>query len=94
MKLFKLGRGRNANAPQAEVYATQSPQGTDWTKELTDSVLTKILTEVCPHAADNSLDSSEESMLDLTGCVLCDLKDLAQCALVSKQWNKVAETLL
>ena len=94
MKLFKLRRGKSSNAPQAEVYETHSPQGPDWTKELPDNVLAKILIEVCPHAADNSLDSSEESRVDMKGCVLCDLKDLAQCALVSKQWNRVTETLL
>ena len=28
------------------------------------------------------------------GCMLCDMKDLSQCALVNTQWSQAAQNLL
>ena len=66
---------------------------TDYTKLLPPKVLYNILTFVCPHTLDSSLSSSEESMTE-DGCMLCDMRDLAHCALLSKRWYNVAQPLL
>ncbi|KAL4782779.1 hypothetical protein BJX76DRAFT_277895 [Aspergillus varians] len=62
-------------------------------KRLPDPVLARILSFVCPHATDSSYDTSEESMTE-DGCMLCDMRDLAHCALVSRRWYTVAQSLL
>lgn len=63
------------------------------TLKLPPPVLRKILTYVCPHAEDNSYVSSDDSMID-AGCMLCDMRDLAQCALVQKDWSEASALLL
>lgn len=60
---------------------------------LPDEVLKRILAFVCPHTLDESYVTSEDSMTD-GGCMLCDMRDLAQCALVKKAWSEAAATLL
>ncbi|KAL2788823.1 hypothetical protein BJX66DRAFT_249211 [Aspergillus keveii] len=65
----------------------------DLTKHLPNPVLARIFAFVCPHAVDSSYDSSEESMTE-DGCMLCDMRDLAHCTLVSKRWYPVARSLL
>ncbi|KAL2835951.1 hypothetical protein BJY01DRAFT_63688 [Aspergillus pseudoustus] len=67
--------------------------GRDLTKHLPNPVLARIFAYVCPHAVDSSYDSSEESMTE-DGCMLCDMRDLAHCAPVSKRWYPVARSLL
>jgi F-box-like len=67
--------------------------GRDATARLPPAVLQRIFIEVCPLTVDDTYDSSEESLVDY-GCALCDLKDLAQCALVSKRWWNAAQDLL
>ncbi|KAL2828063.1 hypothetical protein BDW59DRAFT_54061 [Aspergillus cavernicola] len=67
--------------------------GPDLTKKLPDSVLARIFTSVCPHANNSTYDTSEESMTE-DGCMLCDMRDLAHCAMVSKTWYPVAQSLL
>lgn len=62
-------------------------------KQLPNPVLARILSFVCPHAADSSYDTSEESMTE-DGCMLCDMRDLAHCALVCRRWYSVARSLL
>lgn len=56
-------------------------------------VLTHIFSNVCPHAQDDSYIPSEDSMKD-GGCMLCDMRDLSQCALVNKKWYEAASLLL
>lgn len=63
------------------------------TPKLPSHLLRKILTYVCPHAEDNSYVSSDDSMID-AGCMLCDMRDLAQCALVKKDWSEASTLLL
>ncbi|KAL2865069.1 F-box domain protein [Aspergillus lucknowensis] len=65
----------------------------DLTKQLPRPVLARIFTFVCPHAVNNTYDTSEESMTE-DGCMLCDMRDLAHCALVSRRWYPVAQPLL
>ncbi|KAI5308796.1 hypothetical protein KEM55_004845, partial [Ascosphaera atra] len=48
---------------------------------------------VCPHTQDESYASSEESMPE-DACMLCDLRDLAHCALVCRSWAEAANSLL
>ncbi|KAJ5586669.1 uncharacterized protein N7459_002434 [Penicillium hispanicum] len=66
--------------------------GRDATRTLPRPVLARILTFVCPHAIDTSYETSDESMTD--GCMLCDMRDLAHCAQVSKRWFLEARALL
>ncbi|KAL4914452.1 hypothetical protein BDW62DRAFT_143898 [Aspergillus aurantiobrunneus] len=65
----------------------------DFTKKLPNPVIARILAFVCPHAADSSYDTSEESMTE-DGCMLCDMRDLAHCGLVCKRLYIVARSLL
>ncbi|CAL5871490.1 uncharacterized protein PFLUO_LOCUS5743 [Penicillium psychrofluorescens] len=89
-----LDRIRRPRASAGSASDTFSPDtfGPDWTRHLPRPVLTRIFVFVCPHAVDNSYDSSEESMTD--DCMLCDMRDLAHCALVSKRWLLEARALL
>ncbi|KAF9886480.1 hypothetical protein FE257_011387 [Aspergillus nanangensis] len=67
--------------------------GPDYTTRLPRPVLRRIFAAVCPHAVDNTYETSEESMTD-DGCMLCDMRDLAHCALVCKRWFTDARELL
>lgn len=60
---------------------------------LPDDVVKMILMFVCPHMQDDTYSTSEDSMSD-GGCMLCDMRDLAQCALVRRAWGNVAAMLL
>lgn len=65
----------------------------DLTKKLPRPLLARIFTYVCPHTIDSSYDTSEESMTE-DGCMLCDMRDLAHCAVVCKRWYLEARALL
>ncbi|EGE04612.1 F-box domain-containing protein [Trichophyton equinum CBS 127.97] len=65
----------------------------DYTKTLPPNVLSNIFYQVCPHARDTSLTSSEESMTE-DGCMLCDMRDLAHAALVCTHWYGIAQNIL
>ncbi|KAE8149598.1 hypothetical protein BDV25DRAFT_156011 [Aspergillus avenaceus] len=67
--------------------------GQDYTKKLPRRVLIHIFSFVCPHADDTSYNTSEESMTE-DGCMLCDMRDLAHCALVCKRWSMDAQAVL
>lgn len=56
-------------------------------------VLERVFTFVCPHSRDQSYETCEESALE-DACMLCDMRDLAHCAAVSRQWRKEALMLL
>ncbi|KAI9740963.1 MAG: hypothetical protein M1818_004569 [Claussenomyces sp. TS43310] len=62
---------------------------TDFTCLLPAPLLGRIFSYVCPHAEDETYESCEHSASD-GGCMLCDLRDLAQCARVSRRWRKLA----
>ncbi|KAE8356688.1 hypothetical protein BDV28DRAFT_83407 [Aspergillus coremiiformis] len=76
-----------------DVDSPSPVKGPDYTKQLPQRVLIRIFSFVCPHAEDNSYDTSEESMTK-DGCMLCDMRDLAHCALVCKRWSLDADDLL
>ena len=94
-KVKEREKEREKDRAQSQGYAPQYAPcyGRDRTARLPSAILQRIFIEVCPLTGDHSYDSSEESLIDY-GCALCDLKDLAQCALVSRKWWNVAEDLL
>ena len=71
---------------------TYDYHGPDQSQRLPDKLLRRIFEEVCPHASDETLDGSEDSGND--GCMSCDMRDLAHCALVKRQWYGIAAGLL
>ncbi|OGE57182.1 hypothetical protein PENARI_c002G07477 [Penicillium arizonense] len=95
MGLFnKLRRSsRRSNSAGIATEPESPPRiGRDYTKRLPRPVLARIFALVCPHTVDNSYGTSEESASD--GCMLCDMRDLAHCALVNKRWFLDARKLL
>ena len=78
--------------PSPRVAVAGVSTGDDYTRKLPRPLLARIFNFVCPHSVDNSYETSEESMTD--GCMLCDMRDLAHCALVSKRWFLEARALL
>ncbi|KAH8701997.1 F-box domain protein [Talaromyces proteolyticus] len=70
-----------------------SDRSIDTTRQIPRHILSKIFSYICPHALDESYKSAEESMTE-DGCMLCDMRDLAHCALVCKRWHSLAQTLL
>ena len=72
--------------------AAGSYNGPDCTPRLGDHILRRIFEEVCPHTADETFDGNEASGND--GCMTCDMRDLAHCALAKRQWYGVAAGLL
>lgn len=95
----KLKQQENAHAAQFD-YAQftgsaphDQPSNPSPASNLAQHVLRKIFTYVCPHTEDETYVSSDDSMVD-GGCMLCDMRDLAQCALVRKTWSEVASLLL
>ncbi len=94
-KVKEREKEREKDRAHSQGYAPQYAPcyGRDRTARLPSAILQRIFIEVCPLTGDHSYDSSEESLIDY-GCALCDLKDLAQCALVSRKWWNVAQDLL
>ena len=87
---------RDGSAPHLYDQSTYSPHsrtGRDTSTVLPLRLLTEVLTYVCPHARDDNYLSLEESMRD-GGCMLCDMRDLAQCALVSRRFLVATQTIL
>ncbi|CAK7271173.1 hypothetical protein SEPCBS57363_004482 [Sporothrix epigloea] len=60
---------------------------------LPETVLARIFSFVCPHSQDRTYDNCEDSGLN-EGCMLCDLRDLAHCVQVCRQWQPVARKTL
>jgi hypothetical protein len=96
MKRFtrkKSPKDKDLFRPRYDAFSAPQPyHGPDQFRRLDDKLLLRIFEHVCPHATDDSLDSSEESGND--GCMSCDTRDLAHCALVKRQWYGVSAGLL
>ena len=60
---------------------------------LPQPVLETIFGFICPHAFDETYLSAEDSLPE-DRCMLCDMRDLAQMALVCTKWNDVAQSVL
>lgn len=99
MKFLKHIRSRTKlrSPPEARTYESSTfPRGQRYNHAATrlpGAVLIQIFAYVCPHSQDDSYDSAEDSMLG-DGCMLCDMRDLAHCALVCRSWNEVAQRML
>ena len=76
----------------APPYATPRARGSSIAK-LPDKVLERIFTFVCPHSQDETYETCEQSSLD-DCCPLCDTRDLAHCARVSRKWRNMAVRVL
>ncbi|KAI1963868.1 hypothetical protein LOZ58_001728 [Ophidiomyces ophidiicola] len=94
------GSGKAKKDAPTDVYQQEfqlqyrlNRQTQDYTKNLPLKVFYNIFTYVCPHSADDSLTPLEESIAG-DGCMLCDMRNLAQCALVCRKWYGVAQDLL
>ncbi|KZF20191.1 hypothetical protein L228DRAFT_270284 [Xylona heveae TC161] len=61
--------------------------------KLPTAVLETIFLFLCPHTQDENYDACEDSMIE-DGCMLCDMRDLAHCAAVCRDWRPVVEKLL
>lgn len=60
---------------------------------LPPAVLERILAFVCPHTADSTYESQEQSSIE-DACMLCDLRDLSHCLLVCKAWRAAGVRVL
>ncbi|KAL2354646.1 hypothetical protein BJ546DRAFT_975482 [Cryomyces antarcticus] len=79
--------------PPSPRSAQPARYGRDFTARLGEEELERIFGFVCPHALDDTYESSERSMIG-DGCMLCDLRDLANCTRVCLKWYQVAQKLL
>ncbi|KAJ4140849.1 hypothetical protein NW768_000053 [Fusarium equiseti] len=62
---------------------------------LPPKVLERIFAFVCPHALDESYDNCESSAsTNDSGCMLCDLRDIAHCVQVCRAWRPSAVKVL
>jgi hypothetical protein len=75
------------------VYYPGAAMGRDYTARLPPKVLKNIFEFVCPHTLDHSYEVSEHAEI-ADGCMLCDLRDLAHCAQVRRDWYQSAQELL
>lgn len=84
---------------EASLYGFRSPTSTtryggrSLASKLPSNVLESIFAHVCPHVRDDTYLKLEDSMQD-GDCMLCDLRDLAHCVLVNRQWGETAQKLL
>jgi hypothetical protein len=63
--------------------------------KLPGPLLERIYSFVCPHTQDETYESCEQSAIDVGDtCMLCDLRDLAHCAQVSRKWRFHATNVL
>jgi hypothetical protein len=92
MKRFRRKSPKNKDTRARDDFQFPAYHGPDQTRRLDDKLLRLIFEHVCPHSTDETFDSSEESGHD--GCMSCDTRDLAHCAVVKQQWYGVAAGLL
>ena len=75
------------------VYSNARPRGRDYSAKLNHpdfvNIRRRIFQYVCPHSDDDTFETSERTTVG-EGCMLCDLRDLAQCAQVRRDWFGVA----
>lgn len=95
-KRFTRRKSKAASKARNDFTFPPAPQydyhGPDQTQRLPEKILRRIFEQVCPHSADETLVGSEDSGND--GCMSCDMRDLAHCALVKRQWYSIAAGLL
>ncbi|KMU83044.1 hypothetical protein CIHG_00826 [Coccidioides immitis H538.4] len=93
-KVKNSGRSKKSGYLDQDAYDQYCGRpARDYTKRLPPTLLHSIFASVCPHSLDDSLTSSEESVT-VNDCMLCDMRDLAHCALACRAWCRVAQELL
>ena len=85
---FRDDRGLLSPAYATNHFHTFAP----WLN-LPEGVLERIFTFVCPQTKDDTYETCEQSALP-DACMLCNLRDLAHCVQVCKQWKPVVRKLL
>ena len=99
MKWFKRKKSRSFEPIEvSRERSSLAPHGTPPVSsrllaQLPGALLERIFSFVCPHTQDETYESCEQSAVEDT-CMLCDLRDLAHCAQVSRQWRFHATNLL
>ena len=97
MKWFKKKKSRTFepvhDAPRSSPQHGTPPVSSQLLAKLPGSILERIFSFVCPHTQDETYESCEQSAVEDT-CMLCDLRDLAHCAQVSRKWRTFATNLL
>src|SRR6266536_3505280 len=89
----KIQREPSTERDANETATSYSGTGRDASARLPEKLLCQILIFVCPHTQDESFTPCESSGTE-DGCMLCDMRDLAQCALVCRKWAQPAQDLL
>jgi len=77
----------------ALAYAPCSPathRSSRLASQLPENALRSIFAAVCPQSGDETYETCERSAAEATTCALCDTRDLAHCAMVSKRWRASA----
>lgn len=82
----------NASTQDPHDYKSLTPRFSPNPTAQIPIVLLEELLSYC-YPQDDNYSSCEDSMAD-GGCMLCNLKDLSQCALVSKRWSEAAQNVL
>lgn len=105
MKFFKRKKSRKFEPSQdgagdvtrrttdALAAAATPPVSAQLLAKLPGPLLERIFSFVCPHAGDETYESCEQSAIE-DACMLCDLRDLAHCAQVSRKWRVHATNLM
>lgn len=75
------------------LYPLPPTTSIDWIARLPAPLLERVFAFVCPHTHDESYETCEQSAVEDT-CMLCDLRDLAHCAQVSRRWRKLTANVL
>lgn len=81
--------------PYAQAARLGSPTRASAAKlaALPGPVLERVFAFVCPHTQDSTYESQEQSSLD-DACMLCDLRDLANCVLVCRKWKGAGQKVM
>ncbi|KAE8443649.1 hypothetical protein EG329_001507 [Mollisiaceae sp. DMI_Dod_QoI] len=99
MKWFKKKKSASTgqeHATSSRSFPAYTPPATNQSQivaRLPAPILQRIFAFVCPHTQDETYESCEQSALEDT-CMLCDLRDLAHCAQVSRRWRTLATAVL
>jgi hypothetical protein len=102
MGLFKHFRSKSSkpevqteSQPSINGHYISAPQVVpkDYASRLDRKILSRIFEMVCPHTLDTSYQSLDDVDLGDT-CMLCDMRDLAECSRVCKAWHEPAAKLL
>ena len=93
MGLLKHIRSKSRLKSQQELQDYPRARGHDRISQLPKPVLQRVFNHVCPHTMDESYEDSEKTVTG-DGCGLCDLRDLAHCALVNRNWYLAVQHVL